>query len=167
MIYDYIIICVYSLIFVLIFFPDFFLQIKTISSMMSNNSGGASKTSKAEENNKKYVQLSPDTVSMLAESIGISGNSLSSNVSRALAEDVSYRCRELANICSQLMRHSKRKKLSTDDVERALKWYDARAPSLGHQHNDVEPSYVQVPDVGRLRDGEAIYAPEEQVIGIF
>ena len=167
MIYDYIIICVFSLIFVLIFFPDFFLQIKTISSMMSNNSGGTSKTSKAEENNKKYVQLSPDTVSMLAESIGISGNSLSSNVSRALAEDVSYRCRELANICSQLMRHSKRKKLSTDDVERALKWYDARAPSLGHQHNDVEPSYVQVPDVGRLRDGEAIYAPEEQVIGIF
>ena len=64
------------------------------------------------------------------------------------------------------MRHSKRKKLSTDDVERALKWYNARGPSLGHQHNDTEPSYVQVPDVGRLRDGEAIYAPEEQVIDL-
>ena len=88
---------------------------------MSNSGGGASKTAKVEE--KRYVQMSPDTVSMLAESIGISGNSLGSNVSRALAEDVSYRCRELANICSQLMRHSKRKKLSTDDVERALKWY--------------------------------------------
>ena len=163
--------CIFINVICIIFFQILLLQYfankKTISSMMSNNSGGASKTSKAEENNKKYVQLSPDTVSMLAESIGISGNSLSSNVSRALAEDVSYRCRELANICSQLMRHSKRKKLSTDDVERALKWYDARAPSLGHQHNDVQPSYVQVPDVGRLRDGEAIYAPEEQVIGIF
>ena len=62
------------------------------------------------------------------------------------------------------MRHSKRKKLSTEDVERALKWYDA-PPSLGHQHNESDPSYVQVPDVGRLRDGEAIFAPEEQVIG--
>lgn len=47
---------------------------------------------------KKFVQLSPDTVSMLAESIGISGNGISSGVSRALAEDVSYRCRELANV---------------------------------------------------------------------
>ena len=89
--------------------------------MSNSGGGGASKTAKVEE--KRYVQMSPDTVSMLAESIGISGNSLGSNVSRALAEDVSYRCRELANICSQLMRHSKRKKLSTDDVERALKWY--------------------------------------------
>ena len=53
--------------------------------------------SKAKEE-KKYVQLSPDTVSMLAESIGISQNGLSANVSRALAEDVSYRCRELANV---------------------------------------------------------------------
>ena len=47
---------------------------------------------------KKFVQLAPDTVSMLAESIGISANGLSSSVSRALAEDVSYRCRELANV---------------------------------------------------------------------
>ena len=62
------------------------------------------------------------------------------------------------------MRHSKRKKLSTEDVERALKWYDA-PPSLGHQHNESDPSYVQVPDVGRLRDGEAIFAPDEHVIG--
>ena len=53
--------------------------------------------SKAKEE-KKYVQLSPDTVSMLAESIGISQNGLSANVSRALAEDVSYRCRELATV---------------------------------------------------------------------
>ena len=52
-------------------------------------------TSKKEDN-KKYVQMSPDTVSMLAESVGISG--IGGGVSRALAEDVSYRCRELANV---------------------------------------------------------------------
>ena len=57
--------------------------------------------SNKKEDNKKYVQMSPDTVSMLAESVGISG--ISGGVSRALAEDVSYRCRELASV-------------STDDI---------------------------------------------------
>jgi len=52
--------------------------------------------SNKKEDNKKYVQMSPDTVSMLAESVGISG--ISGGVSRALAEDVSYRCRELASV---------------------------------------------------------------------
>ena len=69
-------------------------------------------------------------------------------------------------ICAQLMRHSKRKRLSTEDVERALKWYDA-PPTLGHQFNEADPSYVQVPDVGRrLSNGETIYAPDEQVIDL-
>jgi hypothetical protein len=54
--------------------------------------------SKTVKEEKKFVQLSPDTVSMLAESIGISGNNISTNVTRALAEDASYRCRELANV---------------------------------------------------------------------
>ena len=52
--------------------------------------------SKKEE--KRYFQLSPDTVPLLAETVGINGNSISASVSRALAEDVSYRCRELANV---------------------------------------------------------------------
>lgn len=55
---------------------------------MSNN--------KKEE--KRFFQISPDTVPLLAESIGISGNTINPSVSRALAEDVSYRCRELANV---------------------------------------------------------------------
>lgn len=63
------------------------------------------------------------------------------------------------------MKHGKRKKLTTEDVERAMKWYDA-PPSLGHRHNDLEPTYVQVPDVGRLRDGEAIYAPDEVFVDL-
>lgn len=49
---------------------------------------------------KKYFQLSPETIPLLAETIGINGNTISPSVSRALAEDVSYRCRELANVNS-------------------------------------------------------------------
>ena len=57
--------------------------------------------SKKEE--KKYFQLSPDTVPLLAETVGINGNSVSPSVSRALAEDDSYRCRELANVSDSLV----------------------------------------------------------------
>ena len=45
---------------------------------------------------KKYVQLSPDSVLHLAESVGLSN--LNPSVARALAEDASYRCRELASV---------------------------------------------------------------------
>jgi hypothetical protein len=45
---------------------------------------------------KKYVQLSPDSVCHLAESVGLSN--LNPVVARALAEDASYRCRELASV---------------------------------------------------------------------
>ena len=55
--------------------------------------GGATKKGTDE---KKYVQFAPETVSIIAESLGIAN--LNSNISRALSEDVSYRCRELANV---------------------------------------------------------------------
>ena len=54
--------------------------------------------SSTKKEEKKYFQLSPDTVPLLAETVGINGNSVSPSVSRALAEDVSYRCRELASV---------------------------------------------------------------------
>jgi hypothetical protein len=48
---------------------------------------------------KKFVQISPDTVLHLAESVGIAN--LSPAVARGLAEDASYRCRELASVSDQ------------------------------------------------------------------
>lgn len=45
---------------------------------------------------KKYAQISPDSIEALAESVGIANLSL--DVSRALSEDVSYRTRELAHV---------------------------------------------------------------------
>lgn len=99
-------------------------------------------TNKSKEE-KKYVQLSPDTVIHLAESIGLSN--ISPNVARALAEDASYRCRELANLCSQLLRHGKRRKLTTQDVDRAMKWYNAD-PVYGHGAGSNEPGYSRIYD---------------------
>ncbi len=101
---------------------------------------------------------------MLAETVGISGNSVHPNVSRALAEDVSYRCRELVSLCAQFMRHGKKKKLTCQDMERALKWYEA-PQTLGHQNNEAQPAFVPVPD--SLRPQETIYAVEEDCVDLF
>ncbi len=50
---------------------------------------------------KKYAQIAPDTVNLLAETVGISGSTVSNQVARALSEDASYRCRALVNVNNQ------------------------------------------------------------------
>ena len=122
----------------------------------------------SKKDEKKYVQMSPDTVSMLAESVGISG--IGNNVCRAVAEDASYRCRELTQICGQLMRHSKRRKLTAEDVQRALKWYEAPL-TFGHQEaGHLEQSYVQIQDnpviQGSRNSCEPFFAPDENLIDL-
>ena len=57
------------------------------------------------------------------------------------------------------MRHSKRRKLTAEDVQRALKWYEA-PPTFGHQHQSgLEQSFVQIQD--------SLFAiPDEQLIDL-
>ena len=59
--------------------------------------------SKPEESRKMFAQISPETVNLIAETLGIaSGTGLDSKVSRALAEDASYRVREVVGVASQV-----------------------------------------------------------------
>lgn len=81
------------------------------------------------EPERRFVQLGPDSVTTTAESIGVSG--LSPGVARALAEDVSYRVREVSSLCAQFLKHGKRRKLTADDMNRALYWSNVE-PVLGY-----------------------------------
>merc|ERR1719495_1210726 len=88
--------------------------------------------SKPEESRKMFAQISPETVNLIAETLGIaSGAGLDSKVSRALAEDASYRVREVVGVASQILKHSKRRRLTVNDVNRAFDLYDVD-PVLGH-----------------------------------
>ena len=52
-----------------------------------------------------FAQISPETVNLIAETLGIvsgTGGGLDSKVSRALAEDASYRVREVVGVASQV-----------------------------------------------------------------
>lgn len=52
---------------------------------------------------------------------------LPQDIARAIAADVTYRLRQSLNVCGQFLRHSKRRRLTPDDVNRSLKWMDVPA----------------------------------------
>lgn len=71
---------------------------------------------------KRYSQFSRDSILLFAESYGISD--VSQQALAVLTEDLNYRLRELAQNSGQFMRHSKRRKLTCEDIDRALRWSD-------------------------------------------
>ena len=60
-----------------------------------------------------------DSVKDVAESLGITN--LRENVAVALAADIEYRIRDIAQSASKYMRHSKRTQMTTADVDAALR----------------------------------------------
>ncbi len=91
---------------------------------------------------KRFSKVSSDCVFQAAQNLGIQ---TSNEVSSALVEDVSFRVRHITDVsehsftgsfmvyCSnycilslqaacQFMQHAKRKRLTTDDFDKALKW---------------------------------------------
>ena len=99
-----------------------------------------------------YVQVSPECISMAGESVGITN--LPANVTRALAEDVSYRTREVANLAALFLRHSRKRKLTTDDMNLALKWSDVDQVlgQGGTKEVSVSQLYTPVPELDLFVD---------------
>jgi len=105
---------------------------------------------KKTDGEKKYFQISPESIKLIAETVGYSNIPLS--VTKSLAEDTSYRLRELIQSCVQILRHSKRPQLVSDDVNLALRWSDV--PLLhGQQPQPPEFQYIQESDVYVTLDG--------------
>ncbi|EXB78675.1 Transcription initiation factor TFIID subunit 6 [Morus notabilis] len=82
-----------------------------------------------------------ESIEVIAQSIGI--NNLSSDVALSLAPDVEYRLREIMQEAVKCMRHSRRTRMTVDDVDAAL---DLR---------NVEPVYGFASG-GRLRFKRAV-----------
>lgn len=63
--------------------------------------------------------LPPDTIKVIAEFSGVTN--LSDDVAIALAQEIEYKSRDVVQEAMKFMRHSKRTKLRTEDINRALR----------------------------------------------
>ncbi|XP_041353435.1 eukaryotic translation initiation factor 5B-like [Gigantopelta aegis] len=93
---------------------------------------------------KRYAIVTKESIRMVAEATGISD--LPDDVAAVLGEDVSYRLREITMCCTQFMKHAKRRRLTTEDFNKALRQSDIQ-PVFGH--GSMEPSQFR-----QTREGE-------------
>ncbi|CAO3660736.1 unnamed protein product [Rhizopus stolonifer] len=75
-----------------------------------------------------------DTIKNIGESLGISN--LKDETTTALAQDVEYRIHELIQEATKFMRHSKRTKLTVDDINSALRVKNVE-PLYGYMNGDT------------------------------
>ncbi|XP_043542426.1 TAF6-like RNA polymerase II p300/CBP-associated factor-associated factor 65 kDa subunit 6L [Chiloscyllium plagiosum] len=106
----------------------------------------------SERDERRYVELSKESVKLMGESVGLE---LGDEVSALLAEDVCYRLRETAQNSTQFMRHAKRRRLTVEDFNRALRWANVE-PVCGYGAPDVLP-------FRSVKDGELFVMEDREV----
>lgn len=85
---------------------------------------------------KRYAVLSSDSVRSFSEAAG--HTDISEDVFPLLGEDAVYRLREVIQNAGLFMRHARRKKLTSDDINKALKNSDTQ-PVCGYGSLDALP----------------------------
>ncbi|NWV22279.1 TAF6L factor, partial [Origma solitaria] len=90
----------------------------------------------------------------MAESAGVE---LSDDVAALLAEDVCYRLREATQNSSQFLKHTRRRRLTVEDFNRALRWSNVEAV-CGFGSQDSLPFRA-------LREGD-LFFPEDREVNL-
>ncbi|KAH7967320.1 hypothetical protein HPB49_023950 [Dermacentor silvarum] len=90
----------------------------------------------ASKESKTVSNLSPESMKVIAESIGISN--LPDEAAKELADEITYRLKVIAQDASKFMGHAKRRKLSTFDFDNALKMKNVE-PLYGFHCPDYVP----------------------------
>ncbi|XP_053305005.1 TAF6-like RNA polymerase II p300/CBP-associated factor-associated factor 65 kDa subunit 6L [Spea bombifrons] len=106
----------------------------------------------AHAEDKRYVELCQDSVRLTAESVGME---ITDEVAALIAEDVCYRLRELTQFSAQALRHSRRRRLTVEDLNRALNWSNVDA-ICGHGSPDAV-------SFRSIRDGECHCAEDRDI----
>ncbi|XP_058868036.1 TAF6-like RNA polymerase II p300/CBP-associated factor-associated factor 65 kDa subunit 6L [Acipenser ruthenus] len=106
----------------------------------------------ADREERKFAEVPRDSVKLMAESVGVE---LSDDIAAMLAEDVCYRLREAAQNSSQFMRHAKRRRLTVEDFNRALRWSNVEAV-CGYGSQDALPFRP-------LKEGELYFVEDREI----
>ncbi|XP_020823768.1 LOW QUALITY PROTEIN: TAF6-like RNA polymerase II p300/CBP-associated factor-associated factor 65 kDa subunit 6L [Phascolarctos cinereus] len=108
----------------------------------------------SEREERRFVEIPRESVRLMAESAGLE---LSDEVAALLAEDVCYRLREATQNSSQFMKHTKRRKLTVEDFNRALRWSNVEAV-CGYGSQEALP-------LRPAREGD-LYFPEDREVNL-
>ncbi|KAM6949477.1 TAF6-like RNA polymerase II p300/CBP-associated factor-associated factor 65 kDa subunit 6L [Aplochiton taeniatus] len=106
----------------------------------------------ADREEKRFAEVPRESVKLMAESAGVE---LSDEVAALLAEDVCYRLREATQSSSQFMRHAKRRKLTVEDFNRALRWSNVEA-ICGYGAQDALPFRP-------IKEGELFFVEDRDI----
>lgn len=79
--------------------------------------------------------LSQESIKVIGESVGVN---IPDEAAKDISEDVSYRLKELIQDAAKFMRHGKRKKMTTQDIDHALKIKNIE-PTYGFLCKDYIP----------------------------
>ncbi|KAL6260961.1 hypothetical protein P5V15_008489 [Pogonomyrmex californicus] len=124
------------------------------SSFVNSNNKDAGTSSIASDNNsRKYAMLSTEWISAIGEELGI--HPLPDPLLKRLAEDASYRLREVLHKCVTRLRHSKRKRLTSMDVNAVI-------TSLC----DADPVFGAPESMPEYHTEAKVYVPSESVVNL-
>ncbi|XP_011869866.1 PREDICTED: uncharacterized protein LOC105563141 [Vollenhovia emeryi] len=125
------------------------------SSFVNNNNNDAGTSSIVGDNSsRKYAMLSTDWISTIGEELGIPAP-LPAPLLKRLAEDASYRLREVLHKCVTRLRHSKRKRLTSMDVNTVI-------TSLC----DADPVFGASESMPEYHTEAKVYVPSESVVSL-
>lgn len=122
----------------------------SLSAELRVNREGA--LSMADREERRFAEVPRESVKLMAESAGVE---LGDDVAALLAEDVCYRLREATQSSSQFMRHAKRRKLTVEDFNRALRWSNVEA-ICGYGAQDALPFRP-------IKEGELFFVEDRDI----
>ncbi|XP_012150937.1 uncharacterized protein LOC100879608 [Megachile rotundata] len=118
-----------------------------------NNNGDTNSSNATDSNARRYAVLSTDWISAIGEELGM--HSLPDSLLRRLAEDASYRLREVLHKCVTRLKHSKRKRLTSTDVNAVITNLCDIDPILGA--SESMPEY---------HTEAKVFVPNERIINL-
>ncbi|OAD54356.1 hypothetical protein WN48_08070 [Eufriesea mexicana] len=99
------------------------------NSFVNNNNEDTNSNNITDNNTRRYAVLSTDWISVIGEELGM--HPLPDSLLKGLAEDASYRLREVLHKCVTRLKHSKRKRLTSTDVNAVITNLCDADPILG------------------------------------
>ncbi|XP_006614396.1 uncharacterized protein LOC102674875 [Apis dorsata] len=116
----------------------------------NNNNGDSNNTT---DNTRRYAVLSTDWISSIGEELGM--YPLPDSLLKRLAEDASYRLREVLYKCVTRLKHSKRKRLTSMDVNAVIT-----------NLCDVDPILGAPESMPEYHTEAKVFVPNERIVNL-